>query len=335
MPSNQALELAVAGGHLAARQAEELAEADVVLPELLALGRRSAAAPSSRTSPGRSRRSPPASTASAPGRRPSRRRRRGGRRPPRAASPLIRSCRRWTAASALSASARVPRKTVSWILAVRARRLNGRSAERGAQHRAGVGERLQRPDQQRPLAVEQADRALAVDAARHRAAGGEVVGPRRPAGHLGRECYSAPAARAQRERAAPSSRAAPAGSRSSWAAKISSRSSRVSVSRSSALAARSSRQSRLRGEQRARAAVGLAGQRHRRQVDVAAGPVGERVVAGRQRDRRRARRRRARRPSRTRRPSACRPRAPGRGRRRRPSRTRRRPPPRRRGRRAG
>jgi hypothetical protein len=44
----------------------------------------------------------------------------------------------------------------------------GQSLERpvgraGAQHRARVGERLQRPDQQRPLPVEQADRAVAVD----------------------------------------------------------------------------------------------------------------------------------------------------------------------------
>ena len=46
-----------------------------------------------------------------------------------ASEPLIRSCRRWTAASALSASARVPRKTVSWILAVRARRVNGHSPD--------------------------------------------------------------------------------------------------------------------------------------------------------------------------------------------------------------
>ena len=44
-----------------------------------------------------------------------------------------------------------------------------------AQHRAGVGERLERADQQRPLAVEQADRALAVDHAGDRAAGREVV----------------------------------------------------------------------------------------------------------------------------------------------------------------
>ncbi len=35
-----------------------------------------------------------------------------------------------------------------------------------AQHRAGVGERLQRSDQQRPLPIEQADRALAVHASR-------------------------------------------------------------------------------------------------------------------------------------------------------------------------
>ena len=40
-------------------------------------------------------------------------------------SPLIVSCRAWTFASASSASALVPSRTVSWILAVRARRLNG------------------------------------------------------------------------------------------------------------------------------------------------------------------------------------------------------------------
>ena len=137
--------------------------------------RRSAAAPSSRTSPGRSRRSPPASTASAPGRRPSRRLPAGWAPAASGSSPLIRSCRRWTAASALSASALVPRKTVSWILAVRARRVKGWSPALVREHRAGVGERFQRPDQQRPLPVEEADRSLAVDAAGHRSARGEVV----------------------------------------------------------------------------------------------------------------------------------------------------------------
>ena len=42
------------------------------------------------------------------------------------------------------------------------------------------------------------------------------------------------------------------------------------------------------GEQRAGAPVRVPGQHHRRHVDVAAGPVGERVVAGGQRDRRRS-----------------------------------------------
>ncbi len=40
--------------------------------------------------------------------------------------PLTFSCSRRTLASAASASSRVPRKTVSWIFAVRASRSNGR-----------------------------------------------------------------------------------------------------------------------------------------------------------------------------------------------------------------
>ena len=40
--------------------------------------------------------------------------------------------------------------------------LEGLVAGRGAEHRAGVGERFERADQQRPLPVEQPDRALAV-----------------------------------------------------------------------------------------------------------------------------------------------------------------------------
>ena len=144
--------------------------------------------------------------------------------------------------------------------------LEGPVAERGAQHRAGVGERLQGADQQRPLPVEQADRALAVHPARHRAAGREVVGRR-----LRRGTPSVPGmllrlrrtprkARPRHARASPSA----SGVCSSCAAKISSRSSRVSVSRSSALAARSSRHSRLAASSDAGAPVRVAGQRHRR-----------------------------------------------------------------------
>ena len=51
--------------------------------------------------------------------------------------------------------------------------LEGPVGRAGAQHRAGVGERLEGADQQRPLAIEQADGALAVHHARDRAAGGK------------------------------------------------------------------------------------------------------------------------------------------------------------------
>ena len=48
----------------------------------------------------------------------------------------------------------------------------------GAQHRAGVGERFERADQQRPLPIEQADGAVAVDHAARPSARAGSSGPR-------------------------------------------------------------------------------------------------------------------------------------------------------------
>ncbi len=167
--------------------------------------------------------------------------------------------------------------------------LEGPVAGGGAQHRAGVSERLQCADQQRPLAVEQADGALAVHPPRHRAAGREVVvGIVVAVRHWCRECYLGSADSV----ASVGNGALEQGRRLSPLVQLVRGEDLVEVLAGERLALeRVGRQIveafAVGGEQGAGAAVGLAGQLHRRQVDVAAGAVRERVVAGRQGDRRR------------------------------------------------
>ena len=120
--------------------------------------------------------------------------------------------------------------------------LEGLVAGTGAQHRARVGERFEGADQQRPLAVEEADRALAVDHPGDRAARREVVVSSCILGRLARN--------ATREAPEPSRPAPRRSLRLDQLVQLVGGEDLVevlaeSVSRSSAAAARSSRHSRL------------------------------------------------------------------------------------------
>ena len=175
LPSNQALNSTWLAGHLAARQAEQLAEAHVVLPEPLALvgverpHQRLVHLPS-RVGDHRQRPQHQLGVEGGVGGA-------GGVGAGRLGQLALDSSRAAAAPCASTSSASARRAEEDRLLDLRRARepLEGPVARAGREHRAGVGERFERPDQQRPLPVEQPDRALAVDPARHRAPRREVV----------------------------------------------------------------------------------------------------------------------------------------------------------------